>query len=214
MTLRVLLADDHRIVREGLRALLERLPGVEVVGEARDGREAVDAAGRTDPDIVLMDLAMPSMNGIEATRRIVASRSGVRVLCLSMHVDRAAVLAALDAGAAGFLPKECAPEELERALRAVADGGTYLSPTLAGEVVAAYREGRGAERGRPAHGLTAREREILQLVAEGRSTKEIAARLGVSAKTVGTHREHIMEKLGIHSIAGLTRWAIREGLSS
>lgn len=211
MTLRVLLADDHRIVREGLRALIERLPGVEVVGEARDGREAVEAAARTDPDVVVMDLAMPSMNGLEATRRIVAARSGVRVLCLSMLADRDAVLAALDAGASGFLPKECAPDELERALRAVAEGGTYLSPALAGEVVAAYREGRDAGRNRPAQGLTAREREIVQLVAEGWSTKEIAARLGVSAKTVGTHREHIMAKLGVRSIAGLTRWAIREG---
>jgi len=214
MTLRVLLADDHRIVREGLRALIERLPGVEVVGEARDGREAVEAAARTDPDVVVMDLAMPSMNGLEATRRIVAARSGVRVLCLSMRADRDAVLAALDAGASGFLPKECAPDELERALRAVAEGGTYLSPALAGEVVAAYREGRDAGRNRPAQGLTAREREIVQLVAEGWSTKEIAARLGVSAKTVGTHREHIMAKLGVRSIAGLTRWALREGLTS
>jgi len=214
MTLRVLLADDHQIVREGLRALIERLPGVEVVGEARDGREAVEAAARTDPDVVVMDLAMPSMNGLEATRRIVAARSGVRVLCLSMRADRDAVLAALDAGASGFLPKECAPDELERALRAVAEGGTYLSPALAGEVVAAYREGRDAGRNRPAQGLTAREREIVQLVAEGWSTKEIAARLGVSAKTVGTHREHIMAKLGVRSIAGLTRWALREGLTS
>ncbi len=211
MTIRVLLCDDHRIFREGLRTLLEKNPGLSVVGEAGDGPGAVKKAQELAPDIVLMDISLPNLNGIEATRRILALRPQVKVIVLSMHSDPRFVREALTAGASGYLLKDSAFEELLTAVAAVAAGQDYLSPAIAHIVVAGCV--RGSTAGDAAASvLTSREREVLQLLAEGRSTKQIALHLGLSAKTVETHRMQVMKKLDIHSIAGLTRFAIREGL--
>ena len=214
MSIRILLADDHEIVLNGLRALLEQQPSMEVIEEVKDGREAVQITFEQMPDLVVMDVAMPGMNGIEATRRITKKHPEVKVLCLSMHSDKRFVLAALEAGASGYLLKECALEELIRAIRIVEANRIYLSPAVAGVVVDAYKNVRAAPKTSALSLLTAREREVLQLLAEGYSTKDIADRLFVSVKTVSTHREHVMDKLDIHSIAGLTKYAIREGLTS
>ncbi len=211
--MRVLLADDHRIVREGLRALLDAEQGLTVVGDVADGAEAIAAAREHVPDIVVMDVSMPGMNGIEATRAIVGGKPPVRVVCLSMHADRGMVSAALEAGASGYILKGCATEELVRALNVVAAHHTYLSPMIAGAVVADYVSRLAADHDDEPQ-LTAREREVLQLIAEGHGTKEIGGRLGISAKTVATHREHLLAKLDLHSVAGLTRYAIRQGITS
>ncbi|HME69300.1 MAG TPA: response regulator transcription factor [Myxococcota bacterium] len=212
MAIRILLADDHPIFRAGLRSLLEAQPGVEILAELEDGLGAVEAAQTHKPGIVVIDVSMPGMNGLEATRRITAEAPGVKVLCLSMHSDRRFVDAALRSGAHGYLLKECALEELVSAIHAVLAGQIYLSPGLADAVLEGYRA-EGGERSALSL-LTSREREVLQLLAEGHATQDIAARLHVSAKTVGTHREHLMQKLGTHSLAGLTKLAIREGLTS
>jgi DNA-binding NarL/FixJ family response regulator len=210
----VLLADDHQIVRDGLRVLLEHETGVTVVGEVGDGADAVVAATDLCPDVVLMDLTMPGLNGIEATRRIVAELPHVRVLCLSMHADRHMVAMALRAGAAGYLVKECSAAELGDALRVVAGNRTYLSPCVAGGVVADYVAHLAATEPEEEPVLTPREREVLQLIAEGYATKEIGTRLHISAKTVASHREHIMAKLNLHSVAGLTKYAVRRGMTT
>jgi two-component system response regulator NreC len=209
--MRVLLADDHRMMRDGLRAVLERA-GVEVVGEAANGREAIAEARRLRPDVVVIDIVMPQLNGVDATRRLGAELPGIKVLGLSMNCDRRYVIAMLEAGAAGYLVKNSASEELLDALDAVARGDIYLSPTIAGSVVDhALRENlsQGAERP-----LTLREREVLQLIAEGKSSKETAAVLQIAVATVETHRRQIMEKLNLRTIAQLTKYAIREGLTS
>ncbi|MBI5118477.1 response regulator transcription factor [Candidatus Poribacteria bacterium] len=214
MNLRVLLADDHRIMREGLKALLEKEPDINVVAEAGDGRTAFQLALDLRPDIVIMDVAMPGLNGIETTRKIATETTGVKVIALSMHSDRRFVAEMLKAGASGYLLKECALEELVRAIRAVISGQIYLSPQIAGDVVDHYvRQSPGS--GTSAFSvLTAREREVLQLLAEGLGTKEMASNLNVSVKTVETHRQHIMEKLNIHSVADLVKYAVREGLTT
>lgn len=214
MSIRILLADDHELVRAGFRSLLEKQPDMEVIGEARDGREAVRAARDQKPNVVVMDLAMPGLGGIEATRQIAADLPGVKVLCLSMHRDRRWVLPVLEAGGAGYLIKDSALEELAKAIRAVMAGQTYLSSAVAGAVVEAYRTGRSDAPAAAASLLTAREREVLQLVAEGHSNKDIASQLNLSPKTVGTYRERLMQKLDIHTVAGLVKYAIREGLTS
>ena len=214
MTIRALLADDHQLFLDGLRALLAKQPGIEVVAEASDGREALSAARRLRPDVVIMDLSMPGLNGIEATRRISKRVPSARIICLSMHTEARFVEAALEAGAAGYLPKDCASEEMTAAIRAVSKGQTYLSPGVADVVVNVLRNRDVPARESAFDLLTDREREVLQLLAEGQSTKQLAAHLALSVKTVGTHREHIMQKLGIRSIAGLTKYAIREGLTS
>ncbi len=213
MTWRVLLVDDHNLVRAGIRALLESLPQVEVVGEASDGREALSLATSLKPDVVLMDIAMKGMNGLEATARLKQASPAMRVIILSMYATEDYVMQALHAGACGYLVKESATLELERALQAVMRGETYLGPQLSREAVDNYMERVGAG-GKPQDALTARQREILQLIAEGQHTKEIAFRLGVSAKTVETHRAQLMERLQIHDIPGLVRYAIRNGLTS
>lgn len=214
MTISVLLADDHEIVLEGIHALLEAQRGIDVVGEVRDGREAVYQARELQPDLVLMDVTMPGLNGIEATRQIVAETDGVRVLCLSMHTDRRFVSAVLAAGASGYLLKDCVAEELARGIREVAAGRSYLSPGVAATVVEDYAAHLSGARTPAVAQLSGREREVLQLLAEGRSTREIADRLHLSIKTVGSHRERIMHKLGIHSVAGLTKYAIRHGMTT
>ena len=214
MTLRVLLADDHRMFAHGLAALLDREPDLEVVGKARDGREAVRAALDLEPDIVAMDLSMPGLSGIEATRQIVSERPRIKVLCLSMHRERQYLRAALEAGAGGYVLKDRSPEELTEAIRRVAAGETYLSPEMAASAVSDYR---AALMGRSAAAepvLTPREREVLQLVAEGLSSREIAEWLCISERTVATHRHHVAEKLDIRSVAGLTKYAIRHGLTT
>jgi two-component system response regulator NreC len=212
--MRVLLVDDHAIVRQGIEAVLTNEPEVEVIGAAGTGREAVHLARELSPEIVLMDLSMPDLGGVEATRLIVGESPQIKVLCLSMHADRSMVVDALSAGASGYVLKDCAAAELCDALRAVRNHHVYLSPAVAGVVVRDYL-GRLAKMETAGHShLTARERQVLQLIAEGHSTKDIAVGLKISAKTVATHREHLGAKLGIHGAAGLTRYAIRRGIIS
>lgn len=213
MAIKVLLADDHIIVREGLRSLLEKDTGVSVICVAQDGREAVQAARDLQPDVVVMDIGMPGLNGIEATRCIMAENDNVRVLVLSMHSARRYVLEALSAGAKGFILKDCASEELGRAIRIVASEGTYLSPKIADIIVKDFMNNVSPATTDSVSLLSNREREVLQLIAEGHNTKEIAFLLGVSVKTVETHRQQIMKKLDLQSVAALTRFAIREGLT-
>jgi DNA-binding NarL/FixJ family response regulator len=213
-TTKVLLADDHAVLREGLRALLEQEPGMEVVGEAADGRTAVALTTDLRPHVVVMDIGMPDLSGVEATRQIAALSSGPRVLCLSVHREASMVQAMLEAGASGYLLKTSASRELLDAVRAVAAGETYLSPPIAGQVVSRHVRGGGSPPTGGAYGdLTPREREVLQLIAEGKHTKAVARELGISPKTVLAHREKVMKKLDIDSVAGLVRYAIREGVS-
>lgn len=212
-TIRVLLAEDHVIVREGLRRLLEEEPDIKVVGEADNGREAARLAEELRPDVVVMDLSMPELNGIDATRKIAGGAFSPKVLCLSMRSDRRTLGAMLRAGAAGYLVKGCAADELVAAIRAVASGQTYISPAVAGCVVDAFVRTRPEPSDSAFAALTLREREVLQLLAEGFSAKETALRLGIAQKTVLAHRVRLMEKLGLRSEADLTRYAIREGLT-
>jgi DNA-binding NarL/FixJ family response regulator len=209
--LRLLLADDHVLVRAGIRSLLGTLPGVEVVAEARDGHETLGLVQSLRPDIVLMDIAMPGLNGLEATERITRDYPATKVVILSMHVSEEYGARALRAGAAGYLPKDADVRELELAIAAVARGETYLSPAVSTHVVADYRR-RLAEAPDALARLSPRQREVLQLLAEGASTKEVAFRLKLSIKTVETHRAQIMDRLDIHDLAGLVRFAVRTGL--
>jgi len=208
--IRVLLADDHVLVRAGVRALLERIPGIEVVAEAGDGAEARQLIPHHRPHVVLMDITMPGLNGLDATARIAKEFPHVRIIVFSMHGTKQHVLGAIRAGAAGYLLKEAHPEELEAAIRTVARGETYLASRIAGYVVEDVR-GKAATPGELER-LTSRQREILQLIAEGRSTKQIAERLGIGVRTVETHRAELMERLDIHDVAGLVRLAITAGL--
>ena len=208
----ILIADDHRLLREGLRALLER-DGFQVIAEADNGRSAVSLAKQLQPDIVITDIAMPDLNGLDATRQICAEAPRAKVLALSMHTESHFVLGILEAGASGYLLKDAAFEELSVAIKAILKDQIYLSPAIAGVVV---RQSLGHVGSKPTSErakLSKREREVLQLIAEGKSTKEIAAALYVSVKTVETHRKQIMDKLDIYSVAELTKYAIREGVS-
>lgn len=208
---RVVVAEDHEVVRKGLCAVLGQIPGIEVVAEAGDGREAVEAAARERPTVVLMDITMPELNGIEATQRIVEAHPAIRVLILSVHTDTAYVKEALRAGAAGYLLKNTSKAELETALRAAAAGERHVPPTVSGAILREFA-GEGARGLELLERLSPRQREVLQLVAEGHSTKGIARKLDISPKTVETHRAHLMERLGIHDVPGLVRFAIRSGL--
>ncbi|OUL36645.1 DNA-binding response regulator [Nostoc sp. T09] len=209
--IRVLLADNHTLVRAGLRALLQNIEGIQVIAEAGDGREALGLIAEHQPDVVLMDIAMPEMNGLEAAAHVVKEFPQVRVIMLSMHANEEYVLQALRIGAMGYLLKDAGISELEVAIRAICQGETYLSPAVSKHVVANYLQ-RVSDESSSLTQLTSRQREILQLIAEGRSTKEIAELLYISVKTVETHRMQLMKRLDIHDVAGLVRYAIRMGL--
>lgn len=219
MPTRVLLADDHKIVRDGLKSMLAKEPDIEVVGEAENGREALDMTRECAPDVVVLDIGMRELNGIEACRILVADHPTVRVVALSMHSDRRYVSEMLAAGATAYLLKDSAFDELATAIRSASQGKMFLSQGVAGIVVEDYirRISNTSDAEQPAQAgraLSAREREVLQLIAAGKSTKEAAARLHLSVKTVETHRRQIMDKLGIYNLAGLIKYAVREGLAS
>lgn len=209
--IRVLVADDHTLVRAGIVGLLDRLDGVEVIAETSDGREALQLAETLRPDIALLDISMPGLNGLEVASRLSSRLPKLRVVMLSMHTSEEYVLRALRAGAAGYLLKGSAVAELEVAVRAVARGETYLSPAVSKLVVDDYVRRTGGSTD-PLDALTPRQREILQLVAEGKTSKEIAQRLGVGFRTVETHRAQLMERLDVRDVAGLVRFAVRVGL--
>jgi DNA-binding NarL/FixJ family response regulator len=211
MAIRVLVADDHALFRAGVRKLLQSFEGIEVVGEAGDGQEAVRLSGTQQPDVLLMDIGMPGLNGVEAAARLTREASRPRVIILSMHTGEDHVLRAIRAGASGYLLKDAKPVELEVAVRAVARGEIYLSPAVSRYVVQDYVRRAGGERS-PIDRLTSRQREVLQLIAEGNTTKAIATRLGLSVKTVETHRAQLLERLEARDVATLVRLAIRIGL--
>jgi len=214
MSIRILLADDHKITREGLCSLLDKQQDMEVVGEAEDGRTAVTLVRELVPSVVIMDVSMPDLNGIEAARQIVDQFPDVKIIALSMHSDTLFVTEMLKSGTSGYLLKDCAFEELALAIRAVVAGKTYLSPSVSGVVVDDYLHRLSRADFSDSEVLTDREREVLQLLAEGKSTKQIALKLHISVKTVETHRRQIMNKLDIHTVAELTKYAIRKGLTS
>ena len=212
---RIILVDDHAVMRRGLRLLLEQQEDFNVVGEARDGREAVQLAEALRPDVAVMDISMPNLNGIEAARQIVTKQLGVAVVILSMHADEGYVLRALRAGARGYLLKECPPEELIQAIRAASEGKAFFSPVVSRMLVEDYmRQLQDRELEDTYELLTAREREILQLVAEGKSNKDVANMLKLSPYTVETHRSNILEKLNLHSVPELVLYAVRKRVIS
>ncbi len=214
MPIEVIVADDHKLMRQGLRKVLSEDKDIEVVGESCNGRETVEMARLLMPDIVIMDVAMPDLNGIDATRRIVDLSERTRVLGLSAHSDERLVRNMLQAGASGYLLKECAASEVIQAIRKVNSGGRYISAEVMGVVVDDYVAKLGGQTVPKAPVLSGRERDVLQLISEGRSTADIAERLHVGVKTVETHRKRLMDKLKIRSVAGLTKYAIREGLTT
>lgn len=215
MSIKILLADDHKIMREGLKALLDGSPEIEIVGLAANGREAVQLTAQLQPEVVVMDLNMPEMDGIEATRQLVATNPAVRVLILSMVIDRNCVLECLKAGAKGYLVKDCAAEELVNAIRALSAGESYLCTKITDVVISDYLLQSGQDNpSQQDSSLSRREQEVVQMIADGRNTKEIAFTLGCSVKTVEVHRMNIMKKLDLYSIAELTKYALREGLTS
>ncbi|MBU2548717.1 MAG: response regulator transcription factor [Proteobacteria bacterium] len=213
MSIRLILADDQNIMREGLRFLLEKESDFEVIAEGNTGRAAVEMAKKHKPDIVVIDITMPELNGIQAARRIIEECPGVGVIALSVHSERQYVEGMLQAGALGYLLKDCAGQDLADAIRAVVKGQTYLSPKIAGMVVEGFVNHLSGQIKQSAAVLTNREREVLQLLAEGKVRKEIASILGISTRTVETHRRQIMEKINARSNAELTKYAIREGIT-
>lgn len=213
-SIRILIADDHALLRAGVRAMLLTIPNVEVVAEANDGRDALELVAALKPDLLLMDIAMPNMNGLAAAERVTASFQEVRIIFLSMHANEELVGQAIRAGASGYLLKNADSVELEFAIKAVIGGETYLTPAVSKQMMSNYRQmltGDPSTRPTP---LTARQTEILQLIAEGHSTKEISGALKISVKTVETHRSQLMDRLDIHDIPGLVRYALRIGLVS
>lgn len=209
--IRVVVAEDHALVRAGICSLLEKLPGVEVVGEAADGREALELLKTQAPHVALLDISMPGMNGLEAAARAARRFPATRVILLSMHANEEYVHRALKAGVAGYLLKDSGTAELELAVRAVARGETFLSPAISKQVISDYVRRTGAETS-SLEALTPRQREVLQMIAEGHTTKAIARKLELGVKTVETHRAQLMKRLDIHDVAGLVRYAIRVGL--
>ena len=214
MKIKILLADDHKIMREGLKALIDKQMDMEVAEEAQDGAAAVRLARKLLPNVIIMDIGMPEMNGIDATRQILSENKAVKIIALSMHSDRRFVMEMLKAGASGYLLKDSAFEELVGAVHTVMAGQPYLSPRITDIVVKEYLHNVPRNESNVFTVLTAREREVLQLLAEGKSTKQIAAALNLSVKTVETHRQQMMDKLEIRTVAELTKYAIREGLTS
>jgi DNA-binding NarL/FixJ family response regulator len=213
-TISVLLADDHKILRSGLRGLIEKQPQIKVVAEAEEGRTAVQLCRELSPNVVIMDISMPDLNGIEATRQILSDSPGTKVIILSIHKSHNFVKEVFKAGAHGYLVKNCSFEDVVSAICAVNAGETYLHPKVASIVRKDYLQYMTEKDSSAAPVLSPREREVLQLLTEGKNTKEIAYTINLSVKTVETHRQRIMEKLNIHSIAELTKYAIREGLTS
>ncbi len=211
-TIRIIVVDDHAILRDGLTAMLGSERGFAVVGEAPDGRAAVNLAAALEADVIVMDVALPVLNGIEATRKIVAMNHDARVIVLSSYSDRRTVSAAFDAGAWGFVAKIAVAEELVRAILSVHSGRRYVSPDVTGAVIDSLLH--PADESAPIVGLGGREREVLQLIAEGRTSPQIAQELNISPGTVETHRRNIMRKLDLHSVAELTKFAVREGITS
>lgn len=211
MSVRIIIADDHKIMRDGLRHMLDKEAGMEVVAEARNGHDAVCLSEKLRPDILIMDVSMNGLNGVEATRLIVGKGLNARVIALSMHADKRFVAGMFEAGAMGYLLKDCAYDELLQAIRQVLAGRTYLSSMISGVVIRDYIQRMRKSEPSP---LSVREKEILQLLTEGHTAKSIAEQLQVSIKTVETHRQNIMEKLNLFTIAELTKYAIREGITS
>jgi two-component system response regulator NreC len=211
MSVKIIIADDHKIMRDGLRNMLEKESGLEVVAEAKNGREAIQLTEQLRPDIVIMDISMDDLNGMDATRTIIGKGWGTKVIALSMHADKRFVAGMFEAGAMAYLLKDCAYNELVQAIRQTVSGRTYLCSMISGVVIRDYIQ---RMRKSEASLLSPREKEILQLLAEGSTTKRIADQLKVSVKTVETHRQHVMEKLNIFSIAELTKYAIKEGITS
>jgi len=214
MPIRILLVDDHKIMRDGLRALLEKQPDIDVAGEAENGRAALRMVRELAADMVIMDIGMPDLNGIDATREIIASVRGIKVIALSMHSDKVFVGEMFKAGASAYLLKHCAFEELAQAIRVVNSGQFYLSPQIAGLMITDYVRQMSTDNSSVFAALTVREREVLQLLAEGKSSRQIASLLNISLKTVETRRQQIMAKLNIDNMADLIKHAIREGLTS
>ncbi len=214
VTIRILLADDHKLFRQGLRSLIEEQPDFEVVGEARDGREALRLASEKSPHVVLLDIAMPHMNGLEAARQLTAQDHATKVVALSMHADPRYVREMVRAGASGYLLKDSAAEEVIAAIRCVMRGSSFLSPEIAQVLLQDYRSSDQPGAGDDACGLSRREREVLQLLAEGNNSKQIAAALGISTKTVENHRRSIMQQLDLRTVAELTKYAVRHGITS
>ena len=214
MSIKVIIADDHKIMRDGLKSMLEKQRDIEIIAEASNGRTTVELAIKLNPDVIIMDVSMPDMNGIEATLRIIEKSPKIKVIALSMHSDRQFIIEMLNAGASGYLLKDCAFHELINAIHSVASNRSYLSPEIADVMIKEYKHVISKESLSVFSLLTSRERQVLQLIAEGKTTKEIAYTLKVSTKTIETYRQQIMYKLDIHSIAGLTKYAVREGLTS
>ncbi len=217
MSIRILIADDHKIVLDGLKALIEAQPDMKIVAQATNGREAVKIARKEKPDMVIIDVAMPDLNGLEAMRQILSDNPRTKVIALSMHSDRRYVTGMLSAGASGYILKHCAFEDLAQAIHTVLRNQVYLSPAIAGIVVQELSQPKSSharKNASPFPSLTSREREVLQLIAEGHNARDIAQLLNLSVKTVETHRRQVMDKLGMRSVAELTKFAIREGLTS
>jgi DNA-binding NarL/FixJ family response regulator len=208
------MADDHKIIRDGLRSLLDQQPDMQVLAEAENGREAIRLARQHRPDVMIMDISMPDLNGIDATRQVVSEVPGIKIIALSMHSDRHFVEGMLKVGVSGYLLKDCAFDELIRAIRAVMINQTYLSPGIAGTVIKDYVNHLSSNIPEESVELSTREREVLQLIAEGKTTKQIAGNLNISIKTIESHRRKIMDKLNLHTIAELTKYALRAGLTS
>jgi DNA-binding NarL/FixJ family response regulator len=214
MPAKVLLVDDHAIIREGISALLEKLPDFTVVGSAEDGRKAVDIALKLMPNLVIMDISMPNLNGFDATKRIIQEINGVKIIAMSAHSSRRFVAEMLKAGASGYILKDCLFDEFTEAIRTVLAGGVYLSPRITDVVIGDYVQGLSKQYLFTGPPLSDREREVLQLLSEGMSTKQIALSLNLNTKTTESNRRNIMDKLHINSIAELTKYAIREGLTT
>ncbi|MBF0497822.1 MAG: response regulator transcription factor [Deltaproteobacteria bacterium] len=210
----IILVDDHKIIRDGLKSMIDRHPDMRVIGETDSGRKAVELARTMQPDIAIMDIAMPDLNGIEATQQIIKESSAIKVIALSMHSDARFVARMLAAGASGYLLKDTSFQELIVAIHQVVQGRIHLSQSITDTVIRDYVRRVSVSQTTPVSSLTSREREVLQLVAEGKTTREIALLLGVSIKTIETHRRRMMEKLNIDNVADLTKYAIIEGLTS